>query len=302
MVVDERENIVPGFVQPLTTKLDPGEYEMTCGLLSNPRGTLRSPRPPRPRREALAARPRRADRRVQGLCHQGGERPGRGDAHLRRRGEGRPDRGSPTLYAPARLHYERIEPIAELFSDLDGSIDARADDFEQKEAGSDLDRLPPPREGAVRRPHHCRYGADRRQAAWPTRRSCRSASITLTIPPKAMVGGAGRADRGGRRQPRSAARKTATATPTSGTSRRNVDGAQKIVELLRPLLQPGRPELVGRLDANFAKVDAMLAKYTRGRRVRELREAERRRPQRAQGAGDRLAEDLARLRGTLGVD
>ncbi|XNM85297.1 imelysin family protein [Escherichia coli] len=29
------------------------------------------------------------------------------------------------LYAPTRQHDERIEPIAELFSDLDGSIDAR---------------------------------------------------------------------------------------------------------------------------------------------------------------------------------
>lgn len=38
------------------------------------------------------------------------------------------------LYAPTRQHYERIEPIAELFSDLDGSIDAREDDYEQKAA------------------------------------------------------------------------------------------------------------------------------------------------------------------------
>src|SRR3954453_14768303 len=38
------------------------------------------------------------------------------------------------LYAPTRAHYERIEPIAELFSDLDKSIDVRADDFEKKEA------------------------------------------------------------------------------------------------------------------------------------------------------------------------
>ena len=37
------------------------------------------------------------------------------------------------LYAPTRIHYERIEPIAELFSDLDGSIDSRADDHEKKE-------------------------------------------------------------------------------------------------------------------------------------------------------------------------
>ncbi len=40
MVVDERENIAPGFRQKLTTRLEPGEYEITCGLLSNPRGRL----------------------------------------------------------------------------------------------------------------------------------------------------------------------------------------------------------------------------------------------------------------------
>ncbi|MFT3762653.1 MAG: cupredoxin domain-containing protein [Pseudoxanthomonas sp.] len=40
MVVDERENIVPGLVQKLTTTLKPGTYVMTCGLLTNPRGTL----------------------------------------------------------------------------------------------------------------------------------------------------------------------------------------------------------------------------------------------------------------------
>src|SRR3546814_7613677 len=40
MVVEERENIAPGFSQNRTVKLDPGQFEITCGLLSNPRGTL----------------------------------------------------------------------------------------------------------------------------------------------------------------------------------------------------------------------------------------------------------------------
>lgn len=39
-VVEERENIAPGFTQKLTAKLTAGSYEMTCGLLSNPRGKL----------------------------------------------------------------------------------------------------------------------------------------------------------------------------------------------------------------------------------------------------------------------
>ena len=40
MVVDERENILPGFTQTLTTTLDAGDYQMTCGLLCNPKGIL----------------------------------------------------------------------------------------------------------------------------------------------------------------------------------------------------------------------------------------------------------------------
>ena len=40
MVVDERENIAPGFKQKMTTDLKPGEYAVTCGLLSNPQGKL----------------------------------------------------------------------------------------------------------------------------------------------------------------------------------------------------------------------------------------------------------------------
>ena len=32
------------------------------------------------------------------------------------------------LYAPARMHYERAEPIAEVFGDLDPKIDAREGD------------------------------------------------------------------------------------------------------------------------------------------------------------------------------
>ena len=40
MVVDERENILPQLSDKLTVTLLPGEYQMTCGLLNNPRGKL----------------------------------------------------------------------------------------------------------------------------------------------------------------------------------------------------------------------------------------------------------------------
>jgi iron uptake system component EfeO len=40
---------------------------------------------------------------------------------------------SKALYAPTRMFYERIEPIAESFGDLDPSIDAREGDVDEKE-------------------------------------------------------------------------------------------------------------------------------------------------------------------------
>jgi iron uptake system component EfeO len=40
MVIEERENIAPGFRSQLTARLKPGVYDITCGLLSNPRGKL----------------------------------------------------------------------------------------------------------------------------------------------------------------------------------------------------------------------------------------------------------------------
>ena len=40
LVVEERENIAPGLSQVINATLAPGDYAITCGLLSNPRGTL----------------------------------------------------------------------------------------------------------------------------------------------------------------------------------------------------------------------------------------------------------------------
>ncbi len=36
------------------------------------------------------------------------------------------------LYAPTRMNYEAVEPVAELFNDIDGAVDSRADDHEKK--------------------------------------------------------------------------------------------------------------------------------------------------------------------------
>jgi iron uptake system component EfeO len=134
MVVEERENIAPGFTQKMTANLDAGEYDMTCGLLSNPKGKLIVTAAAG---AATDGKPNAMDlvgpiaeykvyvtKEVEGLVKQTKlftDAIKAGNVEQARK-----------LYAPTRQHYERIEPIAELFSDLDGSIDAREDDYEKK--------------------------------------------------------------------------------------------------------------------------------------------------------------------------
>ncbi len=137
MVVEERENIAPGFSQKMTANLEAGEYDMTCGLLTNPKGklivtgdskTASSGKP-----DVLHLVGPIADYKVYVMAEVSALVAGT-KAFTDAVKAGDVEKARKALYAPTRQHYERIEPIAELFSDLDGSIDAREDDFEKKAA------------------------------------------------------------------------------------------------------------------------------------------------------------------------
>jgi iron uptake system component EfeO len=121
MVVEERENILPGFVQSLTAMLKPGRYQMTCGLLNNPKGVLTV--------EATGHAAAGGERSVLDLVGPLAEYKVYVNKEVdnlveqTRRFTDAVKAGrlkeAQELYAPARQHYERIEPVAELFSDID---------------------------------------------------------------------------------------------------------------------------------------------------------------------------------------
>jgi iron uptake system EfeUOB component EfeO/EfeM len=106
---------------------------------------------------------------------------------------------------------------------------------------------------------------------------------TLDIPPAKMVGGA------------AGLIEEVAATKVSGEEDRyshtdlwdfqaNVDGAQKIVELLRPLLQQASPDLLAKVDDNFKTVDGCWTNTAaRTKRLCQLRQGDRRRPHRDEG-------------------
>lgn len=205
------------------------------------------------------------------------------------------------LYAPTRIHYERIEPVAELFSDLDGSIDSRADDHDQKEADPTFTGF-----------HRLEYAlfdqkTTKGQAEFADKLVADVTELqnrlkTLTIPPEKMVGGA------------AALIEEVAATKISGEEDRyshtdlwdfkgNVEGSAKIVDLLRPQLVKTDKALLDKIDANLGSVNKILAKYATKNGGYEtydkLSAADR---DALKGPVTTLAEDLSTLRGTLGLN
>jgi iron uptake system component EfeO len=137
LVVEERENIAPGLSQAINANLLPGDYAITCGLLSNPRGTLHVT-PTAASDAAAKAKPSMvafvgplSEFRVY-LSLQGTvlikavtalqQAIQAGDLSL-----------AQALYAPARTAYQRLAPAAQRLAALNNGINARADYFEKRE-------------------------------------------------------------------------------------------------------------------------------------------------------------------------
>jgi iron uptake system component EfeO len=301
MVVDERENILPGFAQTLTATLDAGEYAMTCGLRSNPKGILTvaatdaAPAKPSPMDlvgpiaeykvyvkkevDVLVAETKKFTDAVKAGKLADAQR----------------------LYAPAHQHYERIEPIAELFNDLDGTMDSREDDFEKKAEDPKFVGFHRLEKGLFTDKSTAGLAPIADQLTADTL-DLQKRIDGLTIAPKNLVGGsadlieevaskkiAGEEDRYSRTD--------------LWDFQANVDGAQKIVTLLNPLIVKQDPKLSARLRENFAKVDTVLAKYRTKdggfQSYEKLSDPDR---NALKGPVTALAEDLSALKGTLGVE
>ena len=302
MVVDERENIAPGLADKMTVTLLPGEYEMTCGLLTNPRGKLTvtdsgfkataSQADMAKLEQPLAEYKAYVQAEAKDLVAKTTEFTAAVKA-------GNIDKAK-SLFAATRYHYERIEPIAELFNELDPAIDAREDDFKQG-----------PKDAAFTGFHPIEYAlwvqnstagvndiADKLLADVKT---LQQEIDLLSFPPNKVVGGA------------AVLVEEVAGSKISGEEDRyshtdlsdfqaNIEGAEKIVDLFRPLIAEKNQALLDKTDANFKTVNEILAKYQTANGFEtydKLTEADRKALQAPINA---LAEDLAQLRGTLGLN
>ena len=261
LVVEERENIAPGLSQVINATLAPGDYAITCGLLSNPRGTLHVT--PTAASEASAnARPSMvafigplSEFRVY-LSTQGTALIKAADALSLAIAAGDQQQAQ-ALYIPAREAYQRLAPAAQRLAELDNAINARADYFEKREQDPGFTGF-----------HRLEYGLfDQRstQGLAPIARQLQANAVQLkqqllaqSLPPEQLVSIVART-----------LHNLADSRANSGEEERyshidlngfaaNLQASRKVVDLLRPLLTRKNPDLLHTLDSAGASFEAEL--------------------------------------------
>ncbi|MFC9281470.1 iron uptake system protein EfeO [Streptomyces collinus] len=257
-IVSEKENIGPGTKYTLTAEVKAGSYEIAC----------------RPGMKGHGVR--------QKLTVTGGGTTAKRDPRLdkavadyRQYAQDQADRTLPLVatfvkavkdgdleaarkaYAPSRLGWERTEPVAESFGDIDPKVDVREDGLEDGQKWTGWHRL----EKALWADK--KIGAEEKTLAdqlvgdlkdWQQRVG--KAEIT----PSSMANGA-----------KELLDEVATGKVTGEEERYshtdlvdfkgNVEGAQKAYDLLKPVASKNDPALAKELDKQFAALDTLLDKY-----------------------------------------
>ncbi|MEU1459107.1 iron uptake system protein EfeO [Streptomyces sp. NPDC005727] len=257
-IVSEKENIGPGTKYTLTAEVKAGAYEIAC----------------RPGMKGHGVR--------QKLTVTGGGKTAERDPRLdkavadyRQYAQGQADETLPRVetfvkavkagdvaaakkaYPLSRLGWERTEPVAESFGDIDPKVDVREDGLEEGQKWTGWHRL----EKALWKDG--KIGAEEKTLAgqlvtdledWQNRVG--KAEIT----PSSMANGA-----------KELLDEVATGKVTGEEDRYahtdlvdfkgNVEGAQKAYELLKPVAAKNDPALAKELDKQFTALNAVLDKY-----------------------------------------
>lgn len=293
MVVDERENIAPGFTQKLTTELEAGDYEITCGLLSNPRGKL-IVAPGTTQATAAPATPTAADLvgpTAEYRVYLHGEiatlvSAGSALANAIRSG----DLGAATMqFAAMRAAYLHVKPVAVLFGDLDGRIDAAPPEAGSEPASTGFGALAHgllvERSTAGLAPVASALGADVARL--------RAQFKSVSASPEAMVKGAAS---GLAAVVAQASNAGALDRPADAADlRARLAGVRKIVELFQPIVAKTDKAGSERIAAELAEIDRLLPPTAVAIALATID-----RPA-LSGALTALAGDVGKLASTLGL-
>jgi iron uptake system component EfeO len=162
-------------------------------------------------------------------------------------------------FAPARMHYESIEPVAESFGDLDPDIDARIDDVTDPTKWTGFHRIEKSL-WADNTLNGMGPIADKLDADVQT---LKSKVATATYQPAQLANGAS-----------DLLTEVSTSKVTGEEDRyshtdlwdfaANIEGARTCFELLKPALAVKNPDLAKQLEARFTDVVTGLSQYKQG--------------------------------------
>ncbi|KFE54908.1 iron uptake system protein EfeO [Pseudomonas syringae] len=260
LVIEERENIAPGLSQVINANLQPGDYAITCGLLSNPRGTLHVT--PTAESEANAkARPSMvafigplSEYRVY-LSLQGSALI-KAVTALQQAIEAGDLNAAQAAYVPARAAYQRIAPAAQRLAELDNAINARADYYEKREQDAAFSGF-----------HRIEYGlfdqhsveslnpiAQRLQTDVT---SLKQQLLAQNMAPEQLAAIVVRNMRSLAEIRSNGEEERYSHNDLNGFAA-NLEGTRKVIDLLRPLLSKSSGPLLEKIDAASAGLDTEL--------------------------------------------
>ncbi|MGW6733581.1 iron uptake system protein EfeO [Streptomyces sp. NPDC055013] len=257
-IVTERENIGPGTKQTVTAEVKAGDYTIACkpgmkgdGIRQTVKATGKG---------AAAERDPRLDKAVAAYREyaqaQADETLPKAQAFAEAVKDGDIE-AAKKAYAPSRIGWERTEPVAESFGDIDPKVDVREDGLEDGQKWTGWHRL------------EKSLWQDKKLTAEDTTLADRLITDLkdwqkrvgkAEITPTSMANGA-----------KELLDEVATGKVTGEEERyshtdlvdfkANVEGAEKAYELLKPVAQENDPALVTELDKQFAALDTLLDKY-----------------------------------------
>jgi iron uptake system component EfeO len=252
-ILGEKENLAEGLTGSFSLTLERGEYTLRCDGASDEDGTLRVAGGSKAEASpafgaAIAAYRDYLEENTDALVRRTGPFLAAVLAGEVERAKG--------LYASARIPYERIEPVAESFGDLDPRIDARAND------------VPPSRFGGFHRIEKALWEAGSAAGMAPVARrlgadveELRSEVRSVDLQAAQIANGANEL------------LGEVSASKITGEEERyshidlvdfeaNVEGAEAAFAAVEPLLED--PELTGTIERRFEAVHASLRPYRRG--------------------------------------
>ena len=258
-ILGEKENVVAGLSSDFSLRLDPGTYTVYCPGAAQDTAPLtvtgQGGASPAPVEASLASATAGYKQYAVGevaalvpAARQFTDAVRAGDVAAAQK-----------AYAPARFHYEQIEPVAESFGDLDPAIDQRIADVEPGTEWTGFHRI--------------------EQALWVNRSTAGMAPIADKLDAdiaklQSLVGTA-------EYQPAQLANGASELLTEVSTSKvtgeedayshtdlsdfdANITGAQKAFELLKPSLQAKDPALATQLQARFTGITDELQPFRTG--------------------------------------